>query len=358
MKQHKTFFLACGGALSLTLLLAAVAPAASSLTNSLTGFTGGSNTVPTQTAVGAAGLEFSSNAGLAEDFSSDPTIVFDATGATFGTLYGGDGGRNYMRTIDSYAFDSYRAEVTVTVTSLLGSGQQVFMGMGSGIIALWGTPDFAGRPSVFMTPEAGNGGGLVSNAIDGIAGDWYGPTPPCPAGDWCKISAPGFAVADGAGTHRLRMDFDATTKAWTASADINYAGGPFVADVTQTTYDLSLSFDDGIFQVNGWPTNPSKIYFGGDDGAIFKDFSVIVASAGVPGDFDGDTDVDGRDFLEWQRGNSPNGTPGGPVSAADLATWQGAYNGGALSAVTVPEPSSALLLVLGLLGTCRRGRKS
>ncbi len=40
------------------------------------------------------------------------------------------------------------------------------------------------------------------------------------------------------------------------------------------------------------------------------------------GNFDGDVpnDVDGNDFLTWQRGNSP--TPG---SSADLATWQSNY---------------------------------
>ena len=30
-----------------------------------------------------------------------------------------------------------------------------------------------------------------------------------------------------------------------------------------------------------------------------------VGSAGIDGDFNGDGLVDGRDFLEWQRGNSP-----------------------------------------------------
>ena len=77
--------------------------------------------------------------------------------------------------------------------------------------------------------------------------------------------------------------------------------------------------------------------------------------AGTPGDFDGDDDVDGRDFLAWQRGASPNGTPGGPVSAADLAEWQGAYNGGALSAVTVPEPASGILLIASLALVAGRG---
>jgi hypothetical protein len=41
---------------------------------------------------------------------------------------------------------------------------------------------------------------------------------------------------------------------------------------------------------------------------------------GVTGDFDGDGDVDGRDFLAWQRGSSP-----APLSNADLVSWQDNY---------------------------------
>lgn len=69
-----------------------------------------------------------------------------------------------------------------------------------------------------------------------------------------------------------------------------------------------------------------------------------VGAAGIPGDFNGDEIVDGRDFLAWQRGESPD-----PLSAGDLAEWQGAYpGGGGLAAVSsVPEPAS-LSLIAGL----------
>lgn len=67
--------------------------------------------------------------------------------------------------------------------------------------------------------------------------------------------------------------------------------------------------------------------------------------AAPDGDFDNDGDVDGADFLLWQRGGSPN-----PLSPADLAAWQAAYNAGSnLAAAAVPEPSAAILLVTTLL---------
>src|SRR4051812_36827805 len=98
MKQHRTRISSLGLSLTLAVLLAESASAASSLSNSLSGFTGDSTQAGTQAALNTAGLNVFSTAGLAGDFTSDPTITFDASGAHFGTLFGGDGGRNYMRT--------------------------------------------------------------------------------------------------------------------------------------------------------------------------------------------------------------------------------------------------------------------
>jgi hypothetical protein len=78
-------------------------------------------------------------------------------------------------------------------------------------------------------------------------------------------------------------------------------------------------------------------------------------SPGTPGDFDGDGDVDGRDFLLWQRGGSPS-----PRSATDLTAWQTNYGAGGLAAVSaVPEPSALLLTLLasGTLGLSLQRRK-
>jgi hypothetical protein len=70
----------------------------------------------------------------------------------------------------------------------------------------------------------------------------------------------------------------------------------------------------------------------------------------LPGDFDDDGDVDGADFLFWQI--DPN--------VGSLSDWENNYGFvSPLSAVTsaVPEPSSLVLIVAGLLGMGARRRK-
>jgi hypothetical protein len=106
---------------------------------------------------------------------------------------------------------------------------------------------------------------------------------------------------------------------------------------------------------------------GGQDGRIssFNDSGVLVyrldfGSSGrgifmssippvsTPGDFDGDGDIDGRDFLVWQRN----------PSVGNLADWQANYGTGSLVAtnVAVPEPASVLLLMMVTAGACLRRR--
>jgi hypothetical protein len=85
---------------------------------------------------------------------------------------------------------------------------------------------------------------------------------------------------------------------------------------------------------------------GGDVGSPGS-FTAVV---GQPGDFDGDGDVDGGDFLEWQR---TDGTPAG------LALWNANYPfSPPLVAATsaVPEPASLALVALAL-GTVLAARK-
>ena len=69
-------------------------------------------------------------------------------------------------------------------------------------------------------------------------------------------------------------------------------------------------------------------------------------SESIHGDFDLDGDVDGADFLMWQRGESPN-----QLSQSDLADWGANFGAAAslsASSFQVPEPATALMLMLGM----------
>lgn len=92
---------------------------------------------------------------------------------------------------------------------------------------------------------------------------------------------------------------------------------------------------DGEVSVSGWDKVTNRAWTGhGLDTLLETELGA--AQRALPGDFSLDAMVDGRDFLAWQRGDSPQ-----PMSAADLSVWKAAL-GAASTAVTTaaPEPTS------------------
>lgn len=80
---------------------------------------------------------------------------------------------------------------------------------------------------------------------------------------------------------------------------------------------------------------------------------LVIPAPSIPGDFNLNGQMDGADFLAWQRGESPN-----PLSSSDLSLWETNYGASLTSSAStaVPEPASAVLLLLagGGLFLCRR----
>jgi hypothetical protein len=71
----------------------------------------------------------------------------------------------------------------------------------------------------------------------------------------------------------------------------------------------------------------------------------ISVVAALPGDFDFDGDVDGRDFLAWQR--DPN--------VGDLADWQVNFGAGSFAAaMAVPEPASLVVILTAAMFMCAK----
>ena len=97
----------------------------------------------------------------------------------------------------------------------------------------------------------------------------------------------------------------------------------------------------------------------------------VVALPTFDADFDNDSDVDGRDFLIWQRGNGRTGAAAtneagnadgdSDIDGADLTAWRSRFGAAPSTAAVsaVPEPNSLAhlglgLFVPGLLGRLRR----
>src|SRR5262245_39947045 len=351
---RKTFLVYVGLTVASGLSIALPAMAANSFSNSLTGFTGNSSLGGTQTAVGAAGFTFADTRGFTENPPGtffDPSIQFDANGAHFGDLWGGDGGRNFMRTNDGdYANYDFVAEITVVVPNLDGV-QASWLGMGTGDVALFGWPDWSTQfSSVMVVPEANATG--TDRFYTTMFTDNDNP-----------IFANNVVPALASGTHRLRLTLDRSAISATAtfSIDLNYAGGAFVSDFSAPALDVS-----GLYGGDGWPFEPSRIFFGGDDGAVIKDFSVnVTGPAVIVGDFDSDGDIDSNDWVIF-RTNQEADLSAQTLEAAyfhgdldknrtndhlDFAIFkdlfEATHGAGSFVAMvsSVPEPSSALLIL-------------
>jgi hypothetical protein len=247
----------------IVLTLAMVAGAASPMSNSLTGFTGDSTQAGTQAAVGAAGLNFFSTTGLNDNGTpgdpaddSNDTVVFDAGGAHVGSLIAGDSGRNYIRTNDSdYATVSFVAEITFETNS---DDDAVFIGLGAGDRALFGTPDWSTQfSSVSFWPETANDKFVRFRTQNDV--NVFGDT----------------NVTGGLdpGTHRFRITFDRPANQIRGEIDKNYAGGPFVADAVTLNFPVVTT---SLFAADGWPSEPSRFFFGGDDGVVFRDLTISI----------------------------------------------------------------------------------
>ena len=104
--------------------------------------------------------------------------------------------------------------------------------------------------------------------------------------------------------------------------------------------------------------------------AGFRLANLVVEPSTDDADFDVDGDIDGADFLIWQRGFGTTGTPGtllgqgdadgnGTVDGLDLGVWGNQFGTTSIVSATaaVPEPSSlVLLLAVGVLLAARRQR--
>jgi hypothetical protein len=131
---------------------------------------------------------------------------------------------------------------------------------------------------------------------------------------------------------------DLQRSGWIPGDDVD----PYLIDVSQYLTQGRHTIE---YEIEGIETDD------GDGYGYWRTSSYLTGfqSAEPDADFDGDGDIDGRDFLIWQRGfglsNQLNNTKGdanrdGTVTEADLAEWSLQYRAAAAlgTSIAVPEP--------------------
>lgn len=323
---------------------ASMATAASDLTSTLRGFTGNSTQGATQTAVSAAGFNF---------FDIDPVAVvaFDASGARFGdNITDNDVDRNYMRTNDDdYANTSFVAEITIVTPNI--DVQDAYFGFGSGNANI----DF------FRVPDY-----LTDNASVHYWGENEVATPTIELYATNNQVTKKSVIIDpatglGNGTHRVKLSYDWFQKKATFSFDLSYAGGTFMPDIIGAPVGTSL-----LYGPDGFPTEASRIFFGGDEQVVFKDFSVDVTTPEMTmGDFDATGTITEEDWdilRDNMHSNLSSLTFAQAYFLGDLTSdkannhddfvlfktlYEQANGGGSFARMLagIPEPSSVVLML-------------
>ncbi len=169
-------------------------------------------------------------------------------------------------------------------------------------------------------------------------------------------------IADNDWQIKATYDLTGMTEAWhTLSIDYDPATGNVTAKFdAQTTTFMTAANLVGTFYAGYRENLPGA----GIATMRPPTFDLVVAAPANDADFNNDDEVDGRDFLIWQRGLGPgtnatgDANGDGQVNGADLEIWKGAYASATPVAGAVPEPA-AWLSALGasalLLHVRKRG---
>ena len=202
--------------------------------------------------------DFSSN-GIGDNFvvtdsAAGSSIDFTSGNATFN---GGNNARTFLGTTDTdFASVSFTASVDVTIQA--GSQTTGFIGLGPGLIGTDGNSAF-GEPSDgpvvygLLTGDSrpnSNGTFATETINSGSTG-----------GNAGNPGSGGTVVS--VGSHTIFLVYDADAETLTFSADILEAGTVTELDVVDTS---------GV----GFADTNSRIFFGGDEGVVFDNFSVTV----------------------------------------------------------------------------------
>jgi hypothetical protein len=145
---------------------------------------------------------------------------------------------------------------------------------------------------------------------------------------------------------------------WDSANDLMYFFAPYDPSETLGSSELDIHVLDYSL---GNAANNTTTYTDVDDdyslfGTIAEDNTAFFfLSAGLTGDYNGDGKVDAADYVVWRKDPASFGGAQGYADwRANFGATAGSGSGSGLAAV--PEPASAMLLIIGFVALCGRRR--
>lgn len=229
-----------------------------------------------------------------------------------------------------------------------------------GSATLENDPNLATTSSYVVYPKVGdpNSPGQWRDVSNNITGGFSDTAPG-------NLTAPFAAAPWAIGTTSLNVGDDVPVNTtFTFNIDLSQSGAEAylqqslaegaVGLMLSSLHDTTPFGDDGAFA--RWHSKEAAALgiLGAEAPTLAIEYSIV--DPYLDGDFDHDFDVDGDDFLAWQRGELSD-----PPSAADLAVWEAHYptSGPLAGAFAVPEPATCGLLMLATVALAtRRNRQA
>ncbi|QEG37239.1 glycoside hydrolase family 44 protein [Bythopirellula goksoeyrii] len=272
----------------------------------------------------------------------DPTYVEDSWISQWGTWEGNPGNNGPIKLLPRVQrdIDDFNPGTKIAITEYNYGGNNHI----SGAIAQADALGIFGREGVFAANVWG-GGTYINGAFDMYlnydgAGGTFGST---------SIEAETSSIAESA----VYASIDESDPNRLLVVAINRTGEEITTGIS-VAHDQIFDLAE-VYQLTGSSPNPQRV--ADIDIDLLNAFqytmpaysvtTLVLHATNLQGDFDDDGDVDGHDFLAWQRN----------PSVGDLVDWQNGYGDiSQISAtVSVPEPTTAGL-VAGLLILFGMGR--
>lgn len=209
-------------------------------------------------------------------------------------------------------------------------------------------------PSGTLTGSGSTFGNVVNNG-DMAPGDSIGSI--AIAGTYSQSTSGTLAIELGGSATDADYDQLLITRDATLAGTLDVALiGDFVPQIGQTFTILLADYVDGRFATERLPSVPGMLF-----DVIYGPQSVVISiSSALNADFDEDGDIDGKDFLAWQRGlglgagaelSDGDANGDGVVNGLDLSIWTSQFGEGP-TGLSIPEPITLALSMVIFSAAC------